>query len=163
MARITVEDCLAREPNRFALVLLAAKRTKQILSGAKALLSNVRNKPVVTSLREIAAGEVHFMTEEDMKKAKEREMKQREAALSQGGASPEERQLAQDIMRADELFIDAPRPIARDTEDDEDLDEEIVVKKGGGAKDDDSEEEDDDDDDDDDLEDGEGADVDDKE
>lgn len=66
MARITVEDCLAREPNRFALVMLAAKRTKQILHGAKPVLEEAReNKAVVTSLREVADGRVRFMTEQD--------------------------------------------------------------------------------------------------
>ena len=66
MARITVEDCLTRENNRFALVQLSAKRTKQLLSGARVLLSEQRgNKAVVTSLREIAAGQVRFMTEEE--------------------------------------------------------------------------------------------------
>ncbi|RIL04794.1 MAG: DNA-directed RNA polymerase subunit omega, partial [Proteobacteria bacterium] len=57
MARITVEDCLTRENNRFALVLLASKRTKQILQGAKSVLDQERgNKAVVSSLREIATG-----------------------------------------------------------------------------------------------------------
>ena len=59
MARVTVEDCLEREENRFALVVLAAARTRQIMRGAPTLV-RVRNKPAVTSLREIAAGKVHF-------------------------------------------------------------------------------------------------------
>jgi DNA-directed RNA polymerase subunit omega len=67
MARITVEDCLVRENNRFALVLLAAKRTKQLLGGSKALVTAKSNKHVVTSLREIADGQVRFMTEEEVK------------------------------------------------------------------------------------------------
>jgi len=57
MARITVEDCLKKVNNRFALVMLAAKRTKQLLQGAKPLL-DVDNREVVTALREIAAGKV---------------------------------------------------------------------------------------------------------
>jgi DNA-directed RNA polymerase subunit omega len=57
MARITVEDCLKKINNRFALVMLAAKRTKQLLQGAKPLV-NVDNREVVTALREIAAGKV---------------------------------------------------------------------------------------------------------
>lgn len=65
MARITVEDCLEAEPNRFLLVLLAAKRTKEILKGKKVKVTSVKNKPVVTSLREIAAREVRFMTAEE--------------------------------------------------------------------------------------------------
>lgn len=58
MARITVEDCLDIVPNRFALVLAAADRTKQLLRGAQPRLSaEVDNKEVVKALREIAAGE----------------------------------------------------------------------------------------------------------
>lgn len=59
MARVTVEDCLDREENRFALVILAAARTRQIMKGAEPLVRS-KNKPAVTSLREIAAGQVHF-------------------------------------------------------------------------------------------------------
>ena len=59
MARVTVEDCLEREENRFALVVLAAARTRQIMKGSHALV-RAKNKPSVLSLREIAAGKVHF-------------------------------------------------------------------------------------------------------
>jgi len=57
MARITVEDCLQKVENRFALVLLAAKRTKQLLKGSTPLVES-DNKDGVISLREIAAGKV---------------------------------------------------------------------------------------------------------
>jgi DNA-directed RNA polymerase subunit omega len=57
MARITVEDCLERVPNRFELVLLAARRAKQLLKGARPLVES-DNKEVVTSLREVAAAQV---------------------------------------------------------------------------------------------------------
>lgn len=59
MARVTVEDCLDREENRFALVILASSRTRQLMKGADPLLKT-KNKAAVTSLREIAAGKVHF-------------------------------------------------------------------------------------------------------
>jgi len=59
MARVTVEDCLEREENRFALVVLAASRTRQLMKGSGALVQS-KNKPAVTALREIAAGRVHF-------------------------------------------------------------------------------------------------------
>ena len=59
MARVTVEDCLEREENRFALVILAAHRTRQLMKGGSALVHS-KNKAAVTSLREIAAGKVHF-------------------------------------------------------------------------------------------------------
>ncbi|HXG52477.1 MAG TPA: DNA-directed RNA polymerase subunit omega [candidate division Zixibacteria bacterium] len=57
MARITVEDCLQKIPNRFQLVMVATKRAKQLLKGAKPLVET-DNREIVTALREIAAGKV---------------------------------------------------------------------------------------------------------
>jgi DNA-directed RNA polymerase subunit omega len=59
MARVTVEDCLEQEENRFALVVLASVRTRQLMKGAPALV-NAKNKAPVVSLREIASGKVRF-------------------------------------------------------------------------------------------------------
>ncbi len=56
MARITIEDCINRVPNRFNLVQMAAIRTKQLKRGAKPLADAEENKDVVVALREIAAG-----------------------------------------------------------------------------------------------------------
>ena len=60
MARITVEDCLETVPNRFALVMLVAKRTKQLMKGVTATVTAKNNKKVVQSLREVAAGYVRY-------------------------------------------------------------------------------------------------------
>ncbi|WP_225072313.1 DNA-directed RNA polymerase subunit omega [Desulfuromonas sp. CSMB_57] len=61
MARITVEDCLKQVPNRFLLVMVAAKRTKQLYKGAQSLIENKsNNKRIVLALREVAAGKVDF-------------------------------------------------------------------------------------------------------
>ncbi len=59
MARVTVEDCLEREENRFALVVLAAARCRQLMKGSTPLVHS-KNKAAVTALREIAAGKVHY-------------------------------------------------------------------------------------------------------
>jgi len=59
MARVTVEDCLEKEENRFALVVLASARTRTLMKGSNALV-NSKNKPAVIALREIAAGRVRF-------------------------------------------------------------------------------------------------------
>ena len=58
MARITIEDCLEKVPNRFHLVQMAAIRAKQLKQGANALVSADDNKAVVIALREIAAGRI---------------------------------------------------------------------------------------------------------
>ena len=54
MARVTVEDCVDKIPNRFDLVLLAAQRARQISGGAELLLDRDRDKNPVVALREIA-------------------------------------------------------------------------------------------------------------
>ncbi len=64
MARITVEDCLEKVPNRFELVLLGARRAKQLLKGARPLVAT-DNKEVVASLREIADGKVKLSYPEE--------------------------------------------------------------------------------------------------
>lgn len=62
MARITVEDCLDKVHNRFALVLLVAKRSKQLMKGDECTVAAKNNKHVVSALREVAAGSVYFDT-----------------------------------------------------------------------------------------------------
>ena len=58
MARITIEDCLARFTNRFELTLAATYRARQIASGSTPLVEAERDKPTVIALREIAAGKI---------------------------------------------------------------------------------------------------------
>jgi DNA-directed RNA polymerase subunit omega len=67
MARITVEDCLQNVPNRFELVLVGARRAKQLLKGARPLVQD-DNKEVVTALREIGAGKVSMQYPEALVK-----------------------------------------------------------------------------------------------
>ena len=61
MARITVEDCLDKVASRFELVQLASIRAKQLLKGAKPLVTS-DNRDIVMALREIAAGKVRWAT-----------------------------------------------------------------------------------------------------
>jgi DNA-directed RNA polymerase subunit omega len=58
MARITVDDCLRKIPNRFQLTLAATYRARQLSAGATPLVEPNRDKPTVIALREIAAGKV---------------------------------------------------------------------------------------------------------
>ncbi len=58
MARVTVEDCVDKIPNRFELVLMAGTRARQISSGAELLLDRDRDKNPVVALREIAEEKV---------------------------------------------------------------------------------------------------------
>ena len=80
MARITVEDCLEVVDNRFDLVMLAAKRARQLANGVQSQLDNSEadDKPTVLALREIAARQItpEFI---DAVAKTERERKEREA------------------------------------------------------------------------------------
>ena len=60
MARITVEDCLEKVNTRFELVMLAARRAKMLIRGARPLVEST-NRSIVTGLREVAAGKVYFV------------------------------------------------------------------------------------------------------
>jgi len=70
MARITVEDCLKKVESRFELVILAARRAKMIMKGAKPLVE-ADNRPIVTALREVAAAKVKFIHPEDKEQGSE--------------------------------------------------------------------------------------------
>ena len=60
MARITVEDCTDNVTNMFQLVLVAAKRARQLANGAEPMVPWENDKPTVVALREVAEG---FVTE----------------------------------------------------------------------------------------------------
>ena len=80
MARITVEDCLEVVDNRFELVMMAAKRARQLANGVEPQLDNSENadKPTVLALREIAARRIDQPYIDAVDKS-ERERKEREA------------------------------------------------------------------------------------
>ena len=80
MARITVEDCLEVVDNRFELVMMAAKRARQLANGVEPKLDNSENddKPTVLALREIAASVIDQECIDAVDKS-ERERKEREA------------------------------------------------------------------------------------
>ena len=58
MARITIQDCLKRIPNRFQLTLAATYRARQLAQGGTPMVDAARDKPTVIALREMAAGKI---------------------------------------------------------------------------------------------------------
>jgi len=56
MARVTVDDCLHKIPNRFQMTLAATYRARQLANGATPLVDADKDKPTVIALRELAAG-----------------------------------------------------------------------------------------------------------
>jgi len=75
MARLTVEDCLPHVDNRFHLVLVAAKRARQIAMGGEPLVSIDNDKPTVLALREIAEQKIgpEILTQAPVEEQEEQE------------------------------------------------------------------------------------------
>ncbi len=74
MARVTVEDCLENVANRFELVMVASKRSRQLATGGKdPMVQEESDKPTVIALREIAEGFVtaDILTREDQIEAED--------------------------------------------------------------------------------------------
>ncbi|MBR4127216.1 MAG: DNA-directed RNA polymerase subunit omega [Alphaproteobacteria bacterium] len=96
MARVTVEDCVLKVPNRFELVLLAAQRAKNISAGAPMTVEQDRDKNPVVALREIAdetinlddlentlvTGMQKFVKEEDVPVDEDESIKNADAELA---------------------------------------------------------------------------------
>ncbi len=58
MARVTVDDCMKRIPNRFQMTLVATYRARQLANGATPLVDAEKDKPTVIALREVALGKI---------------------------------------------------------------------------------------------------------
>jgi DNA-directed RNA polymerase subunit omega len=86
MARVTVEDCVDKIPNRFDLVLMAGFRARQLSGGAETLVDRDRDKNPVVALREIAAKE---LKPDDMKEDYIKSL-QKNAEVDEPEAQPEE-------------------------------------------------------------------------
>jgi DNA-directed RNA polymerase subunit omega len=77
MARVTVEDCLEKIDNRFDLVMVAARRARQLQTGGKdPLVPDQKDKPTVLALREVAAGLVgrSILDEVEVRKSSDEEL-----------------------------------------------------------------------------------------
>lgn len=120
MARITVEDCLSQVNNRFDLVLMAARRARQLALGKPALVPEENDKPTVIALREIAEGKIDrsilepeefslFLSPEELRA-------QREAAEAAALAVAAED--AEDLLGPDGIDEAAPKKGRADAEDD---------------------------------------------
>lgn len=121
MARITVEDCLENVENRFELVMIAAKRARQIQTGGKdPLVPEDNDKPTVIALREIAEGLVSSKVlsepEEDPRARAAAELQT--ASLDTIDLSIEEGVDAVAVAEADSETKSAP-PAGSDSEDEE--------------------------------------------
>ena len=91
MARVTVEDCVDKVPNRFDLVLLAAQRAREISGGSELTIDRDRDKNPVVALREIAAGvmNIQILDELDAKQRAAEEFELAAEFLAQEPTPPD--------------------------------------------------------------------------
>jgi len=112
MARVTVEDCVDKVPNRFKLVMLAAHRAREISTGAALTVDRDNDKDPVVSLREIADESIDLKVVKEslvaeLQEVRPGEEEEREAdriALQSGPAATEE-----DVMRAYQAELESGR------------------------------------------------------
>ena len=138
MARVTVEDCVDKVPNRFELVLLSAQRARALATGAELTIDRDNDKNPVVALREIADMTIMpaDLREEiiaGMQKRAEIEEPEPEtmALLGSGSAAGETidtfgsaeeagiRMSEEDLLRAIQTQIDTPQPKSADSDDGE--------------------------------------------
>jgi DNA-directed RNA polymerase subunit omega len=107
MARITVEDCLKQQNNRFELTLLAAKRARHlVMSGEEPMVPWENDKPTVVALREIADG----LITSDVMKAQEEAKRRAESVDAQDMLAQAASSIAQ--VDAQEMVIDMNEEIS---------------------------------------------------
>ncbi|MEM7458913.1 MAG: DNA-directed RNA polymerase subunit omega [Pseudomonadota bacterium] len=112
MARVTVEDCVDKVPNRFDLILLAAQRSRMIREGSPLTVDRDNDKDPVVSLREIADESIDLKVVKEslvaeLQEVRPGEEEEREAdllALQSGPAATEE-----DVMRAYQAELESGR------------------------------------------------------
>ncbi|GHU01916.1 DNA-directed RNA polymerase subunit omega [Alphaproteobacteria bacterium] len=109
MARLTVEDCIDKVPNQFDLVLLAARRARDITAGSQITLDREHDKNPVVALREIAASSVKPSQLQDNLISSLRAVRTVEKSDSE---SPEVQEALTEIMGAGESFASAMEPDA---------------------------------------------------
>ncbi len=122
MARVTVEDCVDKVPNRFDLVLLAAQRAREISGGSELTIDRDRDKNPVVALREIAdrhvEGEDLFesVVKSRQKVAPIDELEELDEAMfgEDSGDEPEDDQLDLAALARDAAEQGAPEPVNRD-------------------------------------------------
>ena len=124
MARVTVEDCVDKIPNRFELILIASQRARELAAGTKPTVERDNDKNPVVALREIAGGTVEF--------PRLREAIVRGMQKSSDGDEPDE-EIAE-VIRQEQLLADQAASLGQgddlsaidgedsEEEEDEDLD-----------------------------------------
>jgi DNA-directed RNA polymerase subunit omega len=109
MARVSIEDCLHQIDNRFAVVTLAASRTRQLMDGEEPLIRS-KNKVAVTALREIAEGYITTELPEELAHV-------RVAGEIQPRPAKVEEPVAEEPEAKEEVAVEASEEVAQEVED----------------------------------------------
>jgi len=124
MARVTVEDCVLKVPNRFELVLVAAQRARDVSSGAALVVERDNDKNPVVALREIADSKLHASDlKEDLIHSLQKQVEVDEpeaeaapplapsaASLDPGAEAQFDRMTEEDLLRGLEGMAPPPEP-----------------------------------------------------
>jgi DNA-directed RNA polymerase subunit omega len=125
MARVTVEDCVVRIPNRFELVMLAAQRAREIQAGSPLTVEKDNDKNPVIALREIAENSLDLdILRQSVVQGLQRQVESEE---------PEDD--AMELLAADRDIAGVPEDATRDGIEDEMEIEDAEEKLAGGAED----------------------------
>ena len=139
MARVTVEDCVLRVPNRFDLVMVAAQRSRDISAGAPLTLERDNDKNPVIALREIADDTVSI---DELGEALIEGM-QKHIEIEEPEEEPQDFEMAIVAMTAEGLgdpMVGVDALVVGEVEPDEGSEETDANEKAGGPKDGDSDE-----------------------
>ncbi|MCZ8311094.1 MAG: DNA-directed RNA polymerase subunit omega [Rhodospirillales bacterium] len=124
MARVTVEDCVVRIPNRFELVMLAAQRAREIQAGSPLTVEKDNDKNPVIALREIAENSLDLdILRQSVVQGLQRQVESEE---------PEDD--AMELLAADRDIAGVPEDATRDGIEDEMEIEDAEEKLAGGAE-----------------------------
>lgn len=134
MARVTVEDCVEKVPNRFELVLFAAQRARNISRGEEILLDRDNDKNPVVALREIAEDKLDLPTvEQDIIRALSRAPEPEPADEEVLDLIPTDQNIFGLQERAEDEGTGEALPDAEDLSP-EDIEAAIAAELGGGAR-----------------------------
>ncbi len=134
MARVTVEDCVEKVPNRFELVLLAAQRARNISRGEEIQLDRDNDKNPVVALREIAEDKLDLTSvEQDIVRSLSRAPEPEPADEEVLDLIPTDQNIFGLQERAEDEGTGEPIPDAEDLSP-EDIEAAIAAELGGGAR-----------------------------
>ena len=129
MARVTVEDCVLRVPNRFDLVMVAAQRARDVAAGAQLTIERDNDKNPVIALREIADGTVDTdALNQALVKGLQKVVEMDEPEEDDGGFGAGKTELLSDLMPSEAAGVTQDNEETEVEPEDEEIEEEGVAE-----------------------------------